>query len=313
MPSPSHLFDDAPLPEEPSGEVPSPEPVAEPLAEVTETLQGQLVRYVASVSYVGADFKGFARQEGLRTVAGVLEEALSTTFRHPISLTCAGRTDGGVHALAQVISFDAPATKVPKLVSMNRFLPPDVRVSELVVAPEGFDARRSARYRHYVYRLSTGARSAVLEGRAWQVDKPLDLAAMRNASYALIGEHDFFALCKSSRGEKRPTIRRVFDVVFSQQESTIDIALWANSFCQQMVRSLVGTFVDIGLGKRPSSDLRDLIRTKDRALVRSVAPPYGLYLYEVGYDEFSPRVVESWSRRGFSEVPSGLTLSGTRI
>lgn len=309
MPSPSHLFDEVSQAAEASSDARSPET----RAELPEPPPPELVRYMASVSYVGADFKGFARQDGLRTVAGVLEEALSTTFRHPISLTCAGRTDGGVHALAQVISFDGPVAKLPKLVSMNRFLPPDVRIAELEIAPEGFDARRSACYRHYVYRLSVGPRSAVLEGRAWQLEKQLDLAAMRNASYALIGEHDFFALCKSSRGEIRPTTRRVFDVVLTPEGTMISIALWANSFCQQMVRSLVGTLVEIGLGKRPSSQLRDLIRTKDRALVKLVAPPYGLYLYEVGYGPFSPQVVESWSRRGFSEVPSGLTLSGSRI
>jgi tRNA pseudouridine38-40 synthase len=131
---------------------------------------------------------------------------------------------------------------------------------------------------------------------------------MRNGAYALIGEHDFVAWCKSARKLSRPTTRRVFDVAFRPSELGFDIAIWANSFCQQMVRSVVGSLVEIGRGRRSGAYLRELLVSGARHEIGLIAPPEGLYLYEVGFCEFDGGSVERWMRYGFDPLQGGMGL-----
>jgi tRNA pseudouridine38-40 synthase len=269
------------------------------------------------VAYDGSAFHGFAAQEGQRTVAGALGAALARITRTPVDLTCAGRTDAGVHATAQVVHFDLPPERSdgldpPALVrSCNRLLGPSVVVGQAAVVPVAFDARRSATARRYRYLVvNAPVPDPLLAGVTWQVADPLDLRTMEAASDALLGEHDFRAFCRRVPGSSAedPIIRRVTDsrwarlgglpdpgaVGLRERRSCGTLLPWvgdllafeieANAFCHQMVRSLVGTLVDVGRGRKRPSDMLAILRSADRQQASQPAPPQGLTLVAVRYD-----------------------------
>jgi tRNA pseudouridine38-40 synthase len=243
------------------------------------------------VAYDGASFHGFAPSDPLRTVASVLTEALSKVARTPVKVTGAGRTDAGVHAWAQVVSCDLP-TDVD-LVDIAR------RVSSMCgpalvvrraswVAPD-FDARFSALWRHYRYTVwNSPVQNPFLATTAWHVDRPLDIDLLRLACDPFIGEHDFAAFCRRPKvGDDRPApslVRRVMLTRWSSiDDELLRFEIRANAFCHQMVRSMVGTMVDVGLGRVSPGELSSILRRRDRSVAGQVAPPHGLCLWEVGY------------------------------
>jgi tRNA pseudouridine38-40 synthase len=242
-----------------------------------------------TVAYHGAGFHGFAAQPGQRTVAGVLGDALETVLRHPVVLTCAGRTDRGVHAWGQVVSFDLSG--VPDLAalarSLNKLLHSEVVVRAVEVAEADFDARRSATGRSYRYTvLNRSEPDPFLAATAWQVEAPLDLRAMRLACDPLIGEHDFSSFCRRPPDAMSPLVRRVRRAEWSDiGKGRLRFDIEASAFCHQMVRSLVGTLVDIGLGRKKAGDMAWILRSRDRALAGSPAPPHGLCLWGVSYGD----------------------------
>jgi tRNA pseudouridine38-40 synthase len=250
---------------------------------------GAALHYAASISYVGTGYHGIAYQAGQRTVVGVLGVAIERALRQPVDIVVAGRTDAGVHALDQVISFTGPTHKggIDGLYqSLARQLPDDVSVNWVGLTDQSFSARHSARYRHYLYRILPGAeRDALTSDRSWQVPFDLDLPAMRSASYVLIGEHDFAGFSKKGP-EGASTIRRVFDARLSKRGRFVDFEIWANAFCHQMVRGIVGTLVEVGKSKCSVSSFASSVLYPSGAK-RHLAPPGGLYLVEVGYGEFS--------------------------
>jgi tRNA pseudouridine38-40 synthase len=256
------------------------------------------------VAYDGTSFHGFAPQGGQRTVAGLLGAALGAMAGRDVPLTCAGRTDAGVHASAQVVHADldeavvrkgakrqpGPGTVLERLGrSLSRQLGPAVAVLEARVAPEGFDARHSAIARRYRYSLlRTPWPDPLLQHCSWHVPGPLDLAAMRVGADAFLGEHDFSAFCRLPPGESPPVIRRVLSVDWSQ--APCDERVWrfeieANAFCHQMVRSIVGTLVGVGQGRIPAGEMLATIRGGDRSRAGQPAPPQGLCLVAVRYPE----------------------------
>ena len=205
-----------------------------------------------TVAYDGSRFHGFAANPGVDTVAGALAEAIAKVVGHDVALTCAGRTDAGVHAWGQVVHFDVatgpPLDLLALQRSLNKMLAPTVVVREAGVAPPGFDARRSATSRRYRYTvLNRPWPDPFLAATAWHVEEPLDLRSMQLACDPLIGSHDWSA------------------------------------FCHQMVRSLVGTLVAVGPGQKRAGDLAWIIRSRDRSLAGQPAPPHGLCLWEVRY------------------------------
>jgi tRNA pseudouridine38-40 synthase len=258
---------------------------------------GPLVRVRATVAYDGSGFSGFALQPGRRpTVAGVLTDAIEKVLGHAVELTCAGRTDAGVHAWGQVVSFDADRERldVDRLQrSVTKLLSPAVVVRSVELAPEGFDARFSARSRRYRYTILNGpGPDPFLASTAWWIDQPLDLELLRLGCDPLIGEHDFSAFCRRPKvapGEaERSLVRRVRDargVVEPHADGRL-LRFWseAAACCHQLVRSVVGTLVDVGLGRRRAGDLSTVIRTRSRAEAGGVAPPHGLCLWAVTYD-----------------------------
>nr|WP_067861542.1 tRNA pseudouridine(38-40) synthase TruA [Nocardia shimofusensis] len=258
------------------------------------------------ISYDGTDFTGWARQPGLRTVQGVLEESLSKVLREPIQLTVAGRTDAGVHAEGQVAHFDSAAEfDGPKLVHrLARFLPKDVRVKDACVAPPEFDARFSAVRRHYVYRLTTAPYGAEpLAARSVVPCKPgVDLEAMRAASRRLLGLHDFAAFCR--RREGATTVRELQRYDWERQGDLLIAHVSADAFCWSMVRSLVGAVLAVGEGRRTPDWVGGLLRETQRSSSVTVAPAHGLSLVAVDYPAEADLAARNVQTREMRTVPT---------
>ncbi|HEX2040022.1 MAG TPA: tRNA pseudouridine(38-40) synthase TruA [Acidimicrobiales bacterium] len=248
---------------------------------------GPLVRVRLLVAYHGAGFHGFAPNRQVRTVGGVLTEAIEKVVGSPVTVTCAGRTDTGVHAWGQVVHADLPEDvdlgTLQK--SLLRMLAPEVVVRAVDVAPEGFDARRTAVARLYRYTvLNRPTPDPFLAATTWHVPDPLDLRAMRLACDPLIGEHDFSSFCRRPEGEGHSMTRRVVAADWVDLgEGLLRFDIEASAFCHQMVRSLVGTLVAMGLGRLRAGEMAGILRSQDRSLAAQPAPPHGLCLWEVRY------------------------------
>jgi tRNA pseudouridine38-40 synthase len=240
------------------------------------------------LAYDGSGFHGFARQPGVRTVQGELESVLSRLSGEPVSTVCAGRTDAGVHARKQVVSFEVGRALDPARIqkSINRMLGPEVVCTSARLVDDGFDARRSARWRSYRYQvLCSPYPDPLLRHVTWHVPPPLDVDAMDRVVQLVVGEHDFSSFCR--RAEGRSNVRRVLQAAWRREGSLTVCMLQATAFCHQMVRSIVGLCVDIGRGRRPPEAMAAALRGSDRSLVPTVAPPGGLILWDVGYDDGS--------------------------
>lgn len=270
---------------------------------------GGLVRLRLVIAYDGTEFAGWAVQAGQRTVAGVIDEALATVFRTPVQLRAAGRTDTGVHATGQVAHVDVPNDAIPHAYPrtrrphdseflplvrrLARLLPTDVRVTDIVRAPAGFDARFSALRRHYTYRLST-APYGVDPQRARYVTpwpRPLDVEAMAAASRELIGLNDFAAFCRFREGAT--TIRDLQRLDWSRSGELITAHVTADAFCWSMVRSLVGALLAVGEGRRQPAWCAGLLSASRRSSDFAAAPPQGLTLVGVDYppdDQLEARI-----------------------
>jgi tRNA pseudouridine38-40 synthase len=266
----------------------------------TEPGGGGLLRVRLDVSYDGTDFSGWADQPGRRTVQGVLEQALTTVLRidRP-RLTVAGRTDAGVHAAGQVCHVDIDAStweELPGDALVRRLagvLPADLRVRSARKAPVGFDARFSAIWRRYVYRVADHAsgpdplrRSIVF----WHT-RPLDISAMNTAAAGLLGTHDFAAFCRAREGAT--TIRTLRTLTWERAEEGLAIAtIEADAFCHNQVRSMVGALLAVGDGRRPADWPAKVLAAGVRDSAVTVVPPSGLTLEAVGYppdDELAAR------------------------
>ncbi len=252
---------------------------------------GPTVRLRLLVAYNGGGFHGFALQPGQPTVARALAGALERHLRHTVELTCAGRTDSGVHAWGQVVSFDARADLDVRALqrAINRALRPQVVVREAEVAPEGFDARRWATGRRYRYTVRNHpVADPFSAGTAWHVERPLDLAAMRLACDPLYGEHDFASFCRRPTSDAGSLVRVVRDVRWDDLgDGMLRFEIEASSFCQQMVRAIVGTMVDVGVGRRKAGEMTAILRARSRSAAGQLAPPHGLCLWQVDYRTLS--------------------------
>ena len=246
-----------------------------------------------TVAYDGGGFRGFAAQRNVKTVGGELAAAIGKVLGHPVELTCAGRTDAGVHAWGQVVSFDAAGTPeavdLPGLQrSLNKMLAPAVVVREAVGAVDDFDARRWATRRAYRYTvLNRPEPDPFLARTAWHVEAPLDLRAMQLGCDPLIGEHDFSAFCRRPTDEAS-LVRRVIDAGWIDLGTgLLRFDIEASAFCHQMVRSIVGLLVAVGQGRKRAGDVAWILRSLDRHRAGQPAPPHGLCLWEVGYPDES--------------------------
>ncbi|MEO8106982.1 MAG: tRNA pseudouridine(38-40) synthase TruA [Actinomycetes bacterium] len=267
------------------------------------------MRLRLDLGYDGSAFHGWAKQPELRTVQGVLDDALAVVLRlpEPPGLTVAGRTDAGVHARGQVVHCDVPLCAWTQngervLHRLSGLLPVDVRVRQVVLAPAGFDARFSATSRRYVYRLCNDPvgvdpirRSDVVWNR-----RRLDVEAMNTAAAALMGEHDFASFCRRREGASTVRTLRVF--AWKRDDANlIEATVIADAFCHNMVRSIVGACVAVGEGRRPPGWVGDVLAEAERSSLVTVMPPHGLTLEEVTYPpdaELATRAAASRRYRG---------------
>lgn len=252
------------------------------------------VRLRIDLAYDGSGFHGFARQPDVRTVQGVLEDALSRLAGAPVVTTAAGRTDAGVHALAQVVTCDVPgeARLLGDLERARRALGqlcgPEVAIWDLRVVPGDFDARSSAVLRGYRYRICDAlALDPLRRHDTWHLGPPeLDTDAMAHGARHLLGEHDFSAFCRRAGGEH--LVRRVDRLdVHRDPDGTVLVEVDGPAFCHQMVRSMVGCLVPVGRGRRAPEEVRAILASRDRQSVGAVAPPHGLTLIGVSYERLS--------------------------
>ncbi len=241
------------------------------------------------MEYDGTAFFGFQVQARGRTVAGEIEHALEKLLEEPVKITGAGRTDSGVHASGQVISFitsrSFPFERLA--IALNATLPPDISVRDVGVVAGGFSARFAARERTYVYAILNQAdRSALLSHRAYHVYRQrLDLDAMGDAAASLIGEHDFRSFC-GVLPENGVTVRDVRSLTIVRQDDLVRVAISADGFVHRMVRTIVGTLVECGLGRRDPATLPAILAARDRRAAGLTAPAHGLYLAGVRYDDY---------------------------
>jgi tRNA pseudouridine38-40 synthase len=281
----------------------------------------EVVRVRLDLSYDGTEFAGWAAQPGQRTVEGVLSQTLGHVLRLPtaIRLTVAGRTDAGVHARGQVAQADVPARAWAAHADaavrrLSRALPPDLRVRAIAPAPAGFDARFSALWRRYAYRICDDpARADPLRRHdtLWN-PRPLDLTAMNEAASLLLGERDFAAFCR--RREGATTVRALRRLDWQRDADGVAVGcVIADAFCHNMVRALVGALIRVGEGARPGSWPAAVLAAAVRDPGVQVVPPHGLSLEEVRYPEpgqlaaraaLTRRVRAAGGEEGGAELPS---------
>ena len=247
------------------------------------------------VAYNGAPFAGFARQPGQLTVQGSIEEALGLLFRRPVETVCAGRTDSGVHARGQVVNFQVGEEELrgrslfKLLRSLNALTHDDISVKSLKEKPADFSARFSATMREYRYFICADPYAPLLmRDFSWHIPKRLDLDAMRQAAEHLIGEHDFKSFCMAVSAEGKSTMRNVFDIQVEREEiwgeSLVVVTVKGNAFLHSMVRTIVGTLVAVGLGRRKPEWVQQVLEARNRSAAGENAPACGLVFWRVSYE-----------------------------
>ena len=248
------------------------------------------------MAYLGSAFRGAAENPGVRTVVGELRAAISRVVGYDVEITLAGRTDAGVHATGQVITLDLPEViDLDDLVHrVNRMCAPDISLREPARVDPRFDARFSATSRRYRYSIHNAPSADPLTaGLRWHVPVTLDIPSMREAADTLLGEHDFSSFCRRPDGDVSVSlVRRILDITIRRDEAggdeadgdLVTVEVTGTAFCHQMVRSIVGTLVDVGRGRFGASDVPGMLAARDRAAAGQVAPAHGLTLVEVGYD-----------------------------
>jgi tRNA pseudouridine38-40 synthase len=248
-----------------------------------------------TIAYDGTDFAGFQRQSNARSVQQVLEEALAPIEGGEVTVAGAGRTDSGVHALGQVVSFPLTSAIEPNelLQALNAVLPEDVRVLSVEQAAQDFNARFSARSKVYRYRIFNAKVITPFERRyALHISRTINLEFMKEAAASLVGEHDFTAF-QAAGGNVLTTIRKVTRSEWCEKPlegggRLLSYEIEGTGFLKYMVRNIIGTLIEVADGRRPAGSMRHLLATRDRADAGPTAPPLGLYLVRVDYDTAAP-------------------------
>ena len=259
-----------------------------------------------TLAYDGTGFRGWARQPdpSIRTIEGVVAAELEDVLREPVKLSVAGRTDAGVHARGQVASFVTESSVEPARLqkALNGALAPDVVVVDAGYAPDGFDARFSAKSREYAYRIDEARLPDPFTARfVWHRPGHLRLGPMREAAHLLVGEHDFTSFCRHPGGD-RSTVRDLQRLIVARQGDVLTIRALANAFLHRMVRSLVGTLVAVGEGKVEAGAMPEILAARDRAAAARPAPARGLTLERVRFPPTEQRAAEAEGSRRSAEL-----------
>ncbi len=247
------------------------------------------MKYFAKIKYLGTDFHGFQVQPGLRTVQGELCRALGEVFGSIPMVTGCSRTDAGVHANEFCLTIDNPDATVPpdKLpIAVSRFLPPDLSLYFAEICEDDFHPRYNVVSKEYLYRIRNSKIYDPFDfGRAWFVPRQLDLSAierMRSAAMLLLGTYDFSSFM-SEGSDVTDTVRTVYSLSIDKSGDLIEIKISADGFLYNMVRIIVGTLIECGLGRFSPNDMKQILEAKDRSRAGMTAPPDGLYLNSVKY------------------------------
>lgn len=264
------------------------------------------MRLRLDLSYDGTAFHGWAAQPGLRTVQGEVETAIATVLRlpEPAMLTCAGRTDAGVHARGQVAHLDLDDVDPDVLARrLRRLLPDDIGIRGVSVAPEGFDARFAALERRYVYRVVDGPAGPdpLLRHAVVRWPHRLKVDDMNAAASHLLGQHDFAAFCKKREGAT--TIRTLLELHTLRNDDLLETTVRADAFCHSMVRSLMGVLVSVGEGRFPSEWAAEILGATERDTRVRVMPAHGLVLEEVVYPDDSDLAARAREARARRDEP----------
>ncbi|MEO8018480.1 MAG: tRNA pseudouridine(38-40) synthase TruA [Pseudomonadota bacterium] len=244
-----------------------------------------MTRFAAGLEYDGRAYSGWQCQPGLPTVQDAVQRALSRVADSPVDCVCAGRTDAGVHAHAQVVHFDSAAVRSERAwrLGTNTYLPSDVSVAWVREVPQQFHARFSATARSYRYLIfNRDSRSALVSGRATWERRPLDAGRMQAAAQVLVGEHDFSAFRAVECQAKSPT-RRVEQLEVTRSAEWLQLAITANAFLHHMVRNVAGLLMSVGSGDSSPDRVAAVLASRDRKTNAATAPPDGLYLAAVRY------------------------------
>ena len=245
-----------------------------------------MTNYKLTIQYVGTRYDGWQRQGNTdNTIQGKLETLLSRLFGFPVEIIGSGRTDAGAHAFGQVANFHVPVDLPTQeiLEYMNQYLPKDIAVSQVEKVDERFHSRFNVKKKTYQYRIWNSYISNVFEKNfVYEVTDVLDIDRMKEAALYLIGEHDFKAFCSNKR-MKKSTIRTIYEINIEELEPEIRITITGNGFLYNMVRIIVGTLLEIGMGEKKPSDVPAMLAGKDRRTTGYTVPPSGLMLMEVEY------------------------------
>lgn len=238
-----------------------------------------------TVEYDGTNYHGWQIQTTGETIQSVLERAVSTFLRKSTRITGSGRTDAGVHALGQVVNFFSDKEYEPHRIrrALNALTPFDITIKEVAIVPDSFDARRDGRSRVYEYHiLNRPTPSPFHLNRAWHVHQPLDVNAMREAIPCLIGEHDFSSFRAAGCDAEHP-VRKVYANSLDRCGELLVYTIEATAFLRHMVRNIIGTVAEVGLGLRTPQSFVELLEARDRTKAGITAPAHGLFLVEVKY------------------------------
>ncbi|HEY5790251.1 MAG TPA: tRNA pseudouridine(38-40) synthase TruA [Gammaproteobacteria bacterium] len=245
------------------------------------------MRIALTLEYDGSDFSGWQVQPGRRTVQGELERALTQIADHPVQVTCAGRTDAGVHARGQVVHFDTGVSRPwhAWVMGGNSRLPPDVAIRSAQAVDDDFHARFSAVRRSYVYRVANQpTRPALARARCWWVHRALELEPMQAAAACLLGVHDFSSF-RAAQCQARQPVRTLYRLEVTRTGSEFCFRVEANAFLHHMVRNLVGALLAVGSGAQPVTWMAELLARRDRRAGAVTAPAQGLCFDAVRYPE----------------------------
>ncbi len=248
------------------------------------------MKYAACIEYDGTAYFGWQRLSHGPSVQGEVEKSLSKVANHDVELTCAGRTDSGVHGIGQVVHFESDAIRDQKAWQMgcNTNLPDDIAVTWAQPVADEFHARFSAVSRSYRYVfLNCLVRSALNRHRAWWVYQPLDAERMHTAAQALVGKHDFSAF-RAAACQASTATREILCVSVARDGDKIYLDITANAFLQHMVRNIAGTLAAIGVGNESIASMSEVLESRDRKRGGVAAPPHGLTLVKVRYPSDFP-------------------------
>ncbi|WP_313343993.1 tRNA pseudouridine(38-40) synthase TruA [Lacrimispora sp.] len=247
-----------------------------------------LKNYKMVLEYDGSRYDGWQKQGNTdRTIQGKLEGILERLAEVPVEIHGSGRTDAGVHALAQTANFhlDTRMSEGEIKDYLNQYLPEDIRVISLDRAGDRFHSRLNAEEKTYLYRIETGERKQVFERKyIYGFGRPLDVNAMREASRYFLGEHDFKSFC-SNKKMKKSTVRILKAIEFEEEGSRLFIRYTGNGFLNHMVRILMGTLIEVGEGKRSPKEMKEILKAMDRSAAGTTAPAEGLFLEKVSYKD----------------------------